>query len=68
MIKNILNLEKVRILKKEQQKSINGGFFGCQPQIIQCYSDRDCLPCSSRCGFTIDINGEPTFISGVCAF
>ncbi len=66
MIKNIVNLKNVTVLKKEQQKSINGGFWGCQPTLIECRSDRDC--CSGRCGITIDNNGKPLFISGVCAF
>ncbi len=68
MKSKILNLKNVSILSKNQQKAINAGFYGCQPSLIECHSDSDCLPCSSRCGFTIDNNGTPIFISGICAF
>ncbi|WP_075341624.1 hypothetical protein [Tenacibaculum agarivorans] len=66
MKKQILNLGKV--ISKNEQKNIQGGFFGCQPQLLQCDSDRDCPPCSRGCGITIDLDGDPFFISGVCAF
>ncbi len=57
-----------KVLSKNDQKEINGGFFGCQPQLLQCDSNSDCPPCSSGCGITINNNGTPIFISGVCAF
>ncbi len=63
MIKNILNLEKVTVLKKEQQKSINGGFWGCQPEFRECRTDRDC-PCGG-CGMYIEGIG---LIEGLCAY
>ena len=63
MIKNILNLNGVTVLKKGSQKSINGGFFGCQPSLFECRSDSDC-PCGGPCGITIN----NIFVSGVCAF
>ena len=56
----ILNLKDARILSKEDQKTIHGGFFGCQPQIIECNSDSDC-PCSS-CGITFSNNGVEYFV------
>ncbi len=65
MKNQILNLGTV--ISKKEQKNIQGG-FGCQPQLLLCDSNRDCPPCSSGCGITIDLNGEPFFISGVCAF
>ncbi|EZH75809.1 hypothetical protein ATO12_03205 [Aquimarina atlantica] len=63
MIKNILNLDKVILLKKEQQKSINAGSFdrGC-PQFRACWKDSDC-PCGG-CGVTI--GGH--YIDDLCAF
>ncbi|WP_299674067.1 hypothetical protein [uncultured Tenacibaculum sp.] len=57
-----------KALSKNDQKNIKGGFFGCQPQLLQCDSHRDCPPCSSGCGITVDNNGTPLFISGICAF
>ena len=63
MIKNILNLEGVTVLKKDMQKAINGGFFGCQPEFRSCSSDRDC-PCGS-CGVFIEGFG---LIDDLCAF
>ncbi|SHI46757.1 hypothetical protein [Aquimarina spongiae] len=66
MIKNILNLNGVTVLKKGTQKSINGGFFGCEPSLFECRSDSDC-PCGP-CGITINNGGNPIFVSGVCAF
>ncbi|WP_255412210.1 MULTISPECIES: hypothetical protein [Aquimarina] len=40
MIKNILNLEKVTILKKEDQKSINAGFLGAVcPEFRPCWNE-----------------------------
>ncbi|MDY8136198.1 hypothetical protein [Aquimarina sp. 2201CG5-10] len=67
MKKNILNLNGVKILRKEEQKFVNGGGFGfgCQPQIIQCNSDRDC-PCTP-CGVTINANGVDYFLD-ICAY
>lgn len=66
MKNQISNLGKV--ISKNDQKNIQGGFFGCQPQILDCSSDSDCPPCSKGCGFTIDNNGTPIVIPGVCAF
>ncbi len=63
MIKNILNLERVTILKKTEQKSINGGSLDpvC-PQFLPCWSNRDC-PCGT-CGVRI---GD-FYIDDLCAF
>ncbi|WP_159099298.1 MULTISPECIES: hypothetical protein [Aquimarina] len=49
MIKNILNVEKIKVLEKADQKHINGGSlsFDCIPQIIDCDKHRDC--CSGKC-------------------
>lgn len=66
MKNQIFNLGKE--LSKKDQKEINGGFFGCQPQLLQCDSESDCPPCSTGCGLTIDNNGTPLYISGICAF
>ncbi len=62
MIKNILSLEMVTVLKKEQQKTINAGFGGCQAEFRSCSTDSDC-PCSV-CGITI----SGFYIPDLCAY
>ncbi|WP_103867099.1 hypothetical protein [Aquimarina sp. I32.4] len=64
MIKNLLNLENVVILKREEQKTLNGGGagFGCQPQFLDCLTDRDC-PCGP-CG--LHVGGF--YVPDLCAF
>ncbi|TPN88723.1 hypothetical protein [Aquimarina algicola] len=64
MIKNILNLDNIQVLKREQQKSINAGSVknGCVAEFRSCTSDSDC-PCGV-CG--VDVGGF--FIPDLCAF
>ncbi|WP_128755321.1 hypothetical protein [Aquimarina sediminis] len=64
MIKNLLNFKNVTILKKEDQKEINGGKtkFGCQPQFLDCTSDRDC-PCGP-CG----LHYGDFYIPNLCSY
>ncbi len=60
----ILNIKGVAILKKEAQKSIHGGSYGCDVA-RKCFDDSEC--CSGVCGVERIIFGRPVIIS-VCAF
>ncbi len=62
MLNKISKLEGATRLRKEEQKSINGGFDPICPQFRACWSDRDC-PCGG-CGVTV--NGF--YIPDLCAF
>lgn len=66
MKSQILNLGKV--LSKNDQKEIQGGFWGCIPEKRECKSHNDCPPCSLGCGITINNNGTPFVIEGICAY
>lgn len=71
MFKNIKTIKGVKSLTKREQKTITGGFFGfgCQAQILECSSDRDCPFCSQGCGIQVTLpDGEILNIDGVCAF
>ncbi|SEL40707.1 hypothetical protein SAMN04487910_2362 [Aquimarina amphilecti] len=65
MIHKILNLNGVTILKKERQKSIHGGTYGCQNIARRCIDDSDC--CSGSCGVEKIINGNIITLS-ICSF
>ncbi|WP_074410258.1 MULTISPECIES: hypothetical protein [Aquimarina] len=60
MIKNILNVEKIKVLKKEEQKSVNAGSFAsdCLPEIRPCRSNDDCCTTCNTTGI----------FKGLCAF
>jgi len=63
-----MNLKGAKVLSKKEQKHISGGFFGCQPQFIECSSDRDCpILCGSTCGITITAGGQ-TFEVNICSY
>lgn len=70
MLKNITTLKGAKSLTKREQKTITGGFFGfgCQAQLLECYSDQDCPSCSSGCGVTIDFGNGNTETFNICAF
>lgn len=70
MFKKIKTIKGAKSLSKVEQKSITGGFFGfgCQPQILQCSSHRDCPPCSFGCGIPIDLGNGNIEIADICAF
>ncbi|WP_299213281.1 hypothetical protein [uncultured Dokdonia sp.] len=68
MLKKTLNLKGVRTLSNNEQKEINGGFWGnCQAQIVICYDDSDC-PCGRTCGVTVDSPTGPLNVPDVCQF
>ncbi len=54
MIKNILNLRNTKVLKKEEQKHINGGFSSICPEIRECMYDHECEHCNATCGVIIN--------------
>ena len=55
-------------LSKAEQKLVSGGFWGCQPQIIQCFSNQDCPFCSSGCGIVVPLPDGSTTTLDICAF
>ncbi|MDH7447078.1 hypothetical protein [Aquimarina sp. 2201CG14-23] len=65
MIHQILNVSGVTVLKKQDQKSIHGGAFGCQNVARRCIDDSDC--CSGSCGVEKIINGNTVTLS-ICSF
>ncbi|MHA7057738.1 hypothetical protein ACWGOQ_0010995 [Aquimarina sp. M1] len=65
MIQKILYVNGVTVLKKESQKFIHGGTYGCQNITRRCIEDSDC--CSGSCGVDREINGNVVTLS-VCAF
>ena len=64
------NVSKLGVaLTKIEQKAITGGFFGCQPQFIECQDDSDCPSCSFGCGINITLpDGTPIVVDDFCAF
>lgn len=63
MLKNILKLEGAHVIKKQEQRSINGGITLCPGGALACSSDADCpfhCPCTkppgSLCGFCLSPN------------
>jgi hypothetical protein len=54
-------------LTKTEQKEITGGFWGCQPQLLECSDNSDCPPCSFGCGIIFNGPNGPTTID-ICAF
>ena len=64
-MKNLSRLGEA--LTKEEQQSINGGFWGCQAQLLECEDNQDCPSCSFGCGIVINLPDGPTTIN-VCAF
>ncbi|MBQ0732677.1 hypothetical protein [Aquimarina celericrescens] len=65
MIHKILKVNGVIVLKKQHQKSIQGGSYGCQNVTIRCIEDSDC--CSGSCGVEKIINGNVVLLSR-CSF
>ncbi|NAS31429.1 hypothetical protein GTQ40_10635 [Flavobacteriaceae bacterium R38] len=55
MLKNILKLDGAHIIKKDEQREINGGKIGCpsscagRPRGARCYSGGHC-DCPGECG------------------
>ncbi|EZH74207.1 hypothetical protein ATO12_15175 [Aquimarina atlantica] len=65
MILKILKVNGVKVLKKQHQKSIHGGTYGCQNVARKCTEDSDC--CSGSCGVERIINGNVVMLS-ICSF
>ncbi|MHA7057330.1 hypothetical protein ACWGOQ_0008945 [Aquimarina sp. M1] len=65
MIHKVIKINGVVLLKKEDQKSIQGGAYGCQNVARKCIDDSDC--CSGNCGVEKIINGNPITLA-ICSF
>ncbi|MEB3346246.1 hypothetical protein U6A24_12280 [Aquimarina gracilis] len=65
MIHKILKVNGVKVLKKQYQKSIQGGSHGCQNVARKCIVNSDC--CSGNCGVERIINGNIVHLS-ICSF
>ena len=64
MMREILKVRGVTVLKKEHQKSIQGGTYGCQNLARRCINDSDCS--SGSCGVERIINGNVVTLS-ICS-
>lgn len=57
-----------KALTKEEQKSVTGGFWGCQAQFIDCQSNDDCPSCSFGCGVVFTLPDGTVTTVDICAF